>query len=84
MTREELNHDKQKRITDEAYREQRKKIVLSVFRIIILLVAVFVLFYLYNTYISTAKIIVKEERIISKKIPQNFDGTKIVQFSDLH
>lgn len=84
MTREELNHDKQKKITDEAYREQRKKIVLSIFKIIVLLVTFFVLFYLYNTYISTAKIIVKEERIISKKIPQNFDGTKIVQFSDLH
>ena len=84
MTREELNHDKQKKITDEAYREQRKKIVLSIFKIIVLLVTFFVLFYLYNTYISTAKIIVKEKRIISKKIPQNFDGTKIVQFSDLH
>ena len=84
MTREELNHDKQKKITDEAYREQRKKIVLFIFKIIVLLIVSFFLFYLYNTYISTAKVIVKEERIISKKIPQNFDGVKVVQFSDLH
>lgn len=84
MTREELNHDKQKKITDEAYREQRKKIVLFIFKIIVLLIVSLFLFYLYNTYISTAKVIVKEERIISKKIPQNFDGVKVVQFSDLH
>lgn len=84
MTREELNHDKQKKIVDEANREQRKKVVLLIFKIVIFLTIIFTLFYLYNTYISTAKIIVREERIVDNKIPQNFDGIKIVQFSDLH
>ena len=84
MTREELNHDKQKKIADEAYREQRKKMVIFILKTIALLIAAFILFYLYNTYISTSKIIVKEKRIVNKKIPQNFDGVKVIQFSDLH
>ena len=42
------------------------------------------LFYLYTTYISSKIITVKEERIISEKLPSNFDGLKIIQISDIH
>lgn len=84
MTREELNYDKQKKIINEVYRENRKKIVLLILKVISMLIIVFSLFYLYNTYISTAKLIVKETKIINKKIPTNFNGLKIIQFSDLH
>ena len=48
------------------------------------LIVFFGLFYLFNKYIFTNKIIVKEERISNEKIPDSFNGTKIVQFSDLH
>lgn len=84
MTREELNYDKQKKIINEVYRENRKKIVLLILKVISMLIIVFSLFYLYNTYISTAKLIVKETKIINKKISTNFNGLKIIQFSDLH
>lgn len=84
MTREELNYDKQKKIINEVYRENRKKIVLLILKAIFILIIIFSLFYLYNTYISTAKLIVKETKVTNKKIPTNFDGLKIIQFSDLH
>lgn len=84
MTREELNKKKQKKVSNEVNRSKRKKIILFFFKILMVLMALFGLFYLFNKYIFTNKIIVKEERISSEKIPDSFNGIKIVQFSDLH
>lgn len=84
MTREELNQKKQEEIVNEEKREKRKKFVILGFKCTFLLIVVFVSFYLYTTYISTGSFIVKEERIISKKLPENFNGLKIIHFSDLH
>lgn len=84
MTREELNKVKQAEILNEEKREKRKKGVLLCLKIIIIIISIFSIFYLLNTYIFTKGVIVKEQRVISKKIPNNFSGLKIVQFSDLH
>ena len=84
MTREELNQQKQKEIIDEEKREKRKKIIIIGFKAVFTVVICFLLFYCYTTYISTSMMIVKEKRIVSKKIPSEFDGLKIIQFSDLH
>ncbi len=84
MTREELNKVKQTEILNEEKREKRKKGVLLCLKIIIIIISIFSIFYLLNTYIFTKGVIVKEQRVISKKIPNNFSGLKIVQFSDLH
>ncbi len=84
MTREELNKAKQSEIISEERREKRKKIVCITFKIILALVIIFSTFYILNDYIFTKKILVKEERIVNEKIPDNFNGLKIIQFSDLH
>lgn len=84
MTREELNKGKQQEIEKEKSREKRKKIIIKILKIILLVTLLFVLFFLYNTYISTGSFIVKEKRIVNEKIPDSFNGTKIVHFSDLH
>ena len=84
MTREELNQDKQKKIIDEQRREKRKKITILIFKLSIALIAFFLLFYCYTTYVSTSSLVVKEKRIVNSKIPANFDGLKIIHFSDLH
>lgn len=83
MTREELNESKQNEIFKEENREKRKKIVFISLKIIILIIFLFSSFYFYVTYISMSSIIVKEERIINNKIPDSFNGIKIIQFSDL-
>ena len=84
MTREELNQQKQKEIIQEERREKRKKIIILGFKIVIAIVTGFLLFYVYTTYVSNTMMIVKEERIKNSKIPSQFSGLKIIQFSDLH
>ena len=84
MTREELNKAKQSEIISEERREKRKKVVCITFKIILALVIIFSAFYILNDYIFTKKILVKEERIVNEKIPDSFNGLKVVQFSDLH
>lgn len=84
MTREELNKVKQVEIFSEEKRAKRKKAVLLCLKIIIIVISIFSVFYMLNAYIFTKGVIVKEERVTNKKIPDNFSGLKIVQFSDLH
>lgn len=84
MTREELNQEKQKEIIDEEKREKRKKIIIFSFKCVVVFITCFLLFYCYTTYVSSAMMIVKEERIINEKLPSDFTGLKVIQFSDLH
>ena len=84
MTREELNKKKQQEILIEQKHENRKKITLFIFKLSFAIIIGFILFYLYTTFVSVRIISVHEERIINKKIPDSFNGLKIVQFSDLH
>ena len=84
MTREELNQQKQNEIIQEEKREKRKKIIILGFKIVIMIVTGFLLFYTYTTYVSNTMMIVKEDRIKNDKLPSDFSGTKINQFSDLH
>lgn len=84
MTREELNHEKQQEIINEHRRNNRKKITLFIFCLSICLICGFLLFYLYTTYISTSRLVVKENRIVDKNLPNSFNGLKVVHFSDLH
>ena len=84
MTREEINENKQKEIFSEQKKETAKKIIKNIFKYTIILTVIGIAFFSYVTYISTAKIMVREYRIVNKKIPDNFNGLKIIHFSDLH
>ena len=84
MTREKLNQKKQKEIFAEEVKEKRKKIFLITVKILLIITICVALFYCLNTYIFTGKLVVREYRVTSNKIPTEFDGLKIVQFSDLH
>lgn len=84
VTREEKNKDIQKEIEEEKSHEKRKKIVKIFLKFTIILIIVFFLFYFYAKYSPTLGLIVKEERIINEKIPNSFNGTKIIHFSDLN
>ncbi|MBQ3511848.1 MAG: metallophosphoesterase [Bacilli bacterium] len=84
MTREELNQKKQQEIFFEQKHEKRKKLTLFIFKLSFAIIIGFIVFYLYTTFVSARIISVHEERIINKKIPDSFNGLKIVQFSDLH
>lgn len=84
MTREEINEEKQKEIFKEQNIEKTKKIIkIVVITTLIIIVSAFI-FISYTSYISTTKVHVREYRIENKKIPNSFNGIKIVHFSDLH
>ncbi|MBR2998049.1 MAG: metallophosphoesterase [Bacilli bacterium] len=84
MTREELNEDIQKEIIKEERQAKIKKIIKMIFKYTLLLILALTAFFSYNSFIATKKIKVREYRIKNQKIPDSFNGTKIIQFSDLH
>lgn len=84
MTREELNEEIQKKIEKEQNTETIKKVIKIVLKWSFILIVLFTTFFTYTTYISTVKIKVREYRIKNKKIPDSFNGLKIIQLSDLH
>ena len=84
VTREELNKSRQKAVSYELRRKKQKKIFMIIFKFIVIFSILAIIFYSYNKYISTKTVIVREDRIVSSKIPSSFDGVKVVQFSDLH
>lgn len=84
ITREEMNKKKFDEIMNEEMRLKRKKIVILFFKIVLFIVLFMTCVFFYTTYISTKRVVVKENRIINKNIPSNFDGLKIIQISDLH
>ena len=84
MTREELSQDMQDEIFKEENRLKRKRIIITTIKWVFILVILFILFFLYTRFVSTTGFVIKEERIINKKLPSEYNGLKIVQFSDLH
>lgn len=84
MTREEINEKKQLEIFKEQNKEKTKKIIKTIIKYSLYIIIFSVLFFSYTTFISTSKIKVREYRISNKKIPDNFNGIKIIHFSDLH
>ena len=84
MTREELNKKKQRAITNQVKKKKRKKILLFFLKLFFVVGLIVLLFFILNKYIFTKKIFVKENRIVSDKIPTSFDGLKVIHFSDLH
>ena len=84
MTREQINQAKQKEIFRERNKEIIKKVTKISVKLLLVITILSTIFFSYTTYVSSVKIHTREYRVINKKIPDNFNGTKIVQFSDLH
>ena len=84
MTRQEINQAKQKEIFKERNKEIIKKVTKISVKLLLVITILSTIFFSYTTYVSSVKIHTREYRVINKKLPDNFNGTKIVQFSDLH
>lgn len=84
MTREEINEEKQKKISWENNKDHIKRTVIKVIKIVFVLAIIITSLFFYTTYVSTSIIQVREYRYVNNKIPNNFDGLKIIHFSDLH
>lgn len=84
VTREEKNKDIREQIDEEKKYEIRKKIIKKFFKITFVLIISFSLFFLYAKYSPTICLIAKEKRIINEKIPDTFNGIKIIHFTDIY
>lgn len=83
-SREEKNKEIQYKLEDEAKREKRIKLIKFIIKLFIIIFILFFITFFYTKYSSTTGIIVKEERINNDKIPDSFNGIKLIQFSDLN
>lgn len=83
-TREELNKDIHDEIEYEEKKEKRKKVAKRIFKTLIIIFVFTLSFLLYNYFITTTGLSVNEKRITTDRIPESFNGVKIIQFSDLH
>ncbi len=79
MTREEKNKKKQK----EVQKEKTKEHASALFRVGLFFFLTFALLFIYMRYMATSGIDVREYQIKTSKIEENFDGFKIIHFSDL-
>lgn len=84
ITREEINKDIQKEIIKQENSDKRKKLIKKFIKYLLLLLFFVFLFLFYTSYFSTTGFIINDYKISNKKIPDSFDGFKIIQFSDLH
>lgn len=62
--------------------KEKKSIKSKLINIFIVLVIIVISIFMYAKYYETTKIIVNDERIISEKLPSNFNGVKVVYFTD--
>ena len=84
ITREELNKDIHEEIEYEEKKEKRKKVAKIIFKVLLIIFITTLSFLLYNYYVTTRGLSVREKRIIVNNIPDNFNGCKIIHFGDLH
>lgn len=80
----ELDLELDEELEDEEKHEKHVKIGKTILKIFFIILLVFILSFMYMHYIGTAGLVVKEYKVSSKRLPDNFHGLKIVHFSDLH
>lgn len=83
-TRTEKNKEIQTKLEKEKKYNKRKKLVRNFIKFTVIIIIFFFIVFFYAKYCSTTGLIVKEERIKNEKIPNNFNGIKVIQFSDLY
>ena len=58
----------------------KKKLIIAGIIIALLITGII----LYSHFVGPKGLIVKEQKIVNKKLPESFNGLKIIHFSDLH
>ena len=79
ISREEKN----KKYVDEINREKAFKVTKIIVKILVVLIIIFSLIFLYAKFYETSKLETHEYLLKSDKINEDFNGIKIVHFTDL-
>lgn len=83
-SRTEKNQKIVKEINEEKKIERRKKIIKISLYIFIPLIIVLAIIYFLIRFVGNQGLIVREYAVYKDNLPKEFEGIKIVQFSDLH
>ena len=84
VNRTEKNKIKRKKIIQEEKKETRKKVLNVTIKVLIWLFIIVAILFIILRYVGNYGLVVKEEAVISSNLPENFHGTKIIHFTDLH
>lgn len=84
----ETRVEKSQELAEEIEKEEKKKKnrkILKIFsRIFIVMFIIFTIIYILLRFVGNSGIIVREYAIYNDYLPEEFNGIKIVQFSDIH
>ena len=83
-SRLDRNKKVREKINSEEKSRKRKKKQKRMKKMLIVLIIIFVLGIVYARFIEPNMLFVNEKKIVSSTIETNFNGLKIVHFSDLH
>jgi len=83
-SRTEKNSDIAKKIDKEKHRINRNKIIkISLYILIPIIIALSIIYFLIRVVGNTG-LVLREYAVYKENLPKDFEGIKIVQFSDLH
>ena len=83
-SREEKNHDIAREIDKEKHAVIKRKILKISLYIFIPLIILLSISYFLVRFVGNAGLVVREYAIYKENLPKDFEGIKIVHFSDLH
>jgi len=84
VSRTEKNKSKRRKIIKEEQKIKRRKIINVTTKVILFLFLILMIAFITLRYIGTSGLIVKETSLVYPNLPEQFHGTKIVHFTDLH
>ena len=82
--RSEKNKELEESLRKEERNEKRIKLGKKILKITLIVILVISFIFILMHYVGTKGLVVKEYKVESNKLPTEFHGFKIVQFSDLH
>ena len=83
-TRSEKNLELQEELDKDERREKSKKVFKVLFWIFLPLFIFFSLSYILLRFVGNMGITVREYPVYNSSLPEDFNGIKIIQFSDIH
>ena len=83
-SRTEKNHDIAKELDKEKSKTTRKKIIKLSLMILLPIIVVLLIIYFFISVVGNLGLVVREYAVYKENIPSEFEGIKIIQFSDLH
>lgn len=84
MSREERSDALLKEMEEAEKRERLHKLIGKSLIIFFSIITVIFLVFIYMRFFATSNLIVKEYKVVNSKLPDSYNGLRLVHFTDLH